>query len=142
LAEVHPDLLIVLSGLLESPLGVLGEIAIARLEWEERRQTLVADDSPETLRHRGYRQLDIVNSTIRSLIERELELMRRLTSLAEQLGIARVAIAPAEERVSIRGDGLDDLLAPLRMKQFQKFLDVWNGVSSDLRLRWEQSDGD
>lgn len=136
----------VLSGLLESPLGVLGEIAIARIRaddvTDERPREPIVDGITETLRRRGYRQLDTAESTIRSLIKRELELMMRLGFLAEQFGITRVAIAPAEGQAPPRGDGLDQLLSPVRMKLFEQFLKVWDEVARDLRLRWELTDGE
>lgn len=145
MADIHPDVRILLNGLSASALSRLAQSAIVEINRKDfRRSDFQTDAVSERARRRQQRdqlrlqgeiQLGIVDRAIREELELELVLTRGLQQMSERWGIRDVIVLPT---VVDRVDGTvqgDNLLGIDRAKSIQTFLAVWSEVVAECRVR-------
>jgi hypothetical protein len=140
LAELHPEIQTLLSGLLQSGLAPLAAVGINRIQadtFERDGPVTDAPDLPEW--SRVLHQVGHIHAAISVPLKREIEMMHRLRTLAETLELESVAVLPPERQQGASVEGRsDDLLSEAREAAIRAFLQAWLPAVDTVRTRWER----
>lgn len=142
MSNVHRDVVPLLAGLDESPLGWLADRARERIDQDEEKSIR---KGKATDRRHAFRQLEIIDDAVMSAIHLERELIGRLTELAGGFRITTIDVLPVEEdrgeTEGVQSRAGDQLLGPQRAKAFADFSSVWGAAVSELRVSLERDGG-